>query len=292
MSYQADLRNQVNQKLINALSQGLTPWRKPWSPAKNAGHPANVVSGKHYRGVNPLLLHLAGFNSKWWATYRQWQGLGGQVRKGEKGTRIVLWKPVSRTSTNAAGEEVEKTFPLLREYHVFNADQCDGVERFEVQPGDSSRVIDFAPAQRVIDATGWDIRHIPGDKAVYSKPPRDYIIVPPKQQFVDGPFGMAGYYDTVFHELMHMSQHRLGWTGSYALGELRAELGSCYLAAEVGIPSPENVQNHAKYLDHWIKAMKADSRVIFRIGSAASKGADYILSFSRQPQPEEESAPV
>ena len=266
----------------------MTPWRKPWSAAKNTGHPANAATGKLYRGVNPLLLHLAGFDSKWWATYRQWQGLGGQVRKGERGTRIIFWSPVSRTSTNAAGEEVKKTFPLLREYVVFNADQRDGVERVAVQPGDASAVVDFEPAQRVIDATGWDIRHVAGDVAAYHRPPLDFIVLPPKQQFADGPFGLAGYYGTAFHELLHMSEHRLGWTGSYALGELRAELGAVYLAAEAGIPAPENIENHAAYLDHWLKAMRADSRVIFQAASAAGKGAVLILSFSRQEQPEDE----
>ena len=84
-----------------------------------------------------------------------------------------------------------------------------------------------------------------------------------------------------------MSESRLGWTGTYALGELRAELGATYMAAEVGIPTAENVENHARYLDHWIKAMQADSRIIFQLCSAASRGADMILSFSRQPAEEE-----
>ena len=167
------------------------------------------------------------------------------------------------------------------------------MERFRVQPGDStSAVVDFGPGEQVISATGWDIRHVPGDKALYVRPPHDYIVLPPKQQSASGPFGMAGYYGTAFHELLHATEHRLGWTGSYALGELRAELGATYLAAEVGIPAPENMENHARNLDHWLKAMRADSRVIFQIASAASKGADLILSFSRQPQPEEELVPV
>jgi antirestriction protein ArdC len=236
MSFQADLRNKINDQIVNTLSQGLMPWRKPWSPAKNAGHPANAVTGKLYRGVNPLLLHLAGFNSKWWATYRQWQALGGQVRKGERGTRIIYWKPVTKTRTNGDGE-VEKTFPLLREYVVFNAEQCDGVGRFAVQPGDASAVVDFEPAERVIDATGWDIRHVPGNAAVCYRPPLDYIVLPPKQQFADGPFGLAGYFGTAFHELLHMSEHRLGWTGSYALGELRAELGGVMNTRRWTVPS-------------------------------------------------------
>ena len=292
MSYQDEIRSQVNEKLIAAMSQGKIPWVKPWSAAKNTGHPANASTGKLYRGINPLLLQLAaldkGYGSKHWATYRQWQALDGQVRKGEKGTRIIFWSPIKTTRTNGDGEEVQKTFPLLREYTVFNAEQCDGSERFQVEHGDSSAVVDFEPAEKVIQATNADIRHIPGDKACYVRPPHDYIVLPTKDQFVQGPLGLPSYYSTTFHELLHWSESRLGWTGTYSLGELRAELGSCYMAAEVGIPTAENVENHASYLDLWIKAMKADSKVIFQICSAASKGADLVLSFSRQPQPEEE----
>ena len=222
MSYQTALRNKINDQIVTALAQGLTPWRKPWSPAKSTGHPANAVTGKPYRGINQLLLHLAGFASKHWATYRQWPALGGQVRKGERGTRIIYWKPITKTRTNGDGEEESTTFPLLRAYGVFNAEQCDGVERFQLQPAGHA-VVDFGPAQRVMDATGWDIRHVPGDVAAYHRPPLDYIVLPPKQQFAGGPFGMAGYYGTGFHELLHMSAHRLGWTGTYALGLKQAK---------------------------------------------------------------------
>jgi antirestriction protein ArdC len=291
MSSQNELRSQVNEKLIAAMSKGRLPWVKPWSPLKNTGHPANASTGKMYRGINPLLLELAvmdkGYTSKHWATYRQWLALDCQVRKGEHGTRIIFWSPVKKTRQNAEGEEQTTTFPLMREYTVFNAEQCDGAERFQLQPGEGSAVVDFDPAEKVIQATGWDVRHVPGDVAAYYRPPHDYIVLPPKEQFASGPFGMEGYYGTVFHELMHMSESRLGWTGSYALGELRGELGATYMAAEIGIPTAENVENHARYLDHWIRAMKADSKVIFQIGSAASKGADLILSFSRQPEPVE-----
>jgi len=126
MSYQTDLRNQVNEKIISAMSKGNLPWVKPWTAAKNAGYPANASTGKLYRGVNPLLLQLAaldkGYSSKYWATYRQWLSVDGQVRKGERGTRIIFWKPITRTRTNGDGEEESATFPLMREYTVFCAD--------------------------------------------------------------------------------------------------------------------------------------------------------------------------
>ncbi len=158
MSYQAELRNQVNDKIIAAMSKGHLPWVKPWSSMKNTGHPANAVSGKLYRGVNPLLLELTaldkGYCSKHWATYRQWLALGCQVRKGERGSRIIFWQPITSTRTNGDGEEERKTFPLLKEYVVFNAAQCDGAEHFQVQSGDTAAIVDFEPAEEVIDGNG------------------------------------------------------------------------------------------------------------------------------------------
>ena len=148
MSYQDEIRNQVNDKLIAAMSKGKLPWVKPWSPMKNTGHPANASTGKLYRGINPMLLELSaldkGYGSKHWATYRQWQSQDCQVRKGERGTRIIFWSPITRTTTNGDGEEKKTTFPLLREYTVFNAEQCDGAEHFQIQPGDNiNAVVDF-----------------------------------------------------------------------------------------------------------------------------------------------------
>jgi antirestriction protein ArdC len=305
MASQAEIRAKVTNQIVEALRQGVLPWRKPWSPLANTGFPMNAVSGRHYRGINPLLLQLAaderGYRSRYWATYRQWASLGGQVGKrpanvlaGEWGTRIILWKPVTKVEADDNGDEHERTFPLLREYTVFNAEQVDGeaVERFRVHPPTDTAAIDFGPAEEVIAATGADIRHVAGDRAAYAPPPLDYVQLPLKSQF-DGP---AAYYDSAFHELTHWSESRLGWTGSYALGELRAELGAAYLAAAVGVPQADgrSLENAAAYLDHWVGAMQADHRLIFQVSGAAGKACDFILSFSRggqvQEQPEEPAA--
>ena len=72
------------------------------------------------------------------------------------------------------------------------------------------------------------------------------------------------------------------------MGELIAEMGSCFLATELGIPIAENLPNHASYLQNWLRAMKNDHKFIFQASSQASKAADFILSFSRVEQPNEE----
>jgi hypothetical protein len=74
----------------------------------------------------------------------------------------------------------------------------------------------------------------------------------------------------------------LAWQGSHALGELRAEIAACFLTTEFGIPVTDRLENHSAYLDNWIKAMQGDHGLVFRISSAASKAADFLLSFSRK----------
>ena len=81
---------------------------------------------------------------------------------------------------------------------------------------------------------------------------------------------MDEYYETIFHELVHATEHptRLDWSrkeaeNSYAMGELVAEIGACYLARELGVPASENLTNHVAYLANWLKAMKDDPKFIF-----------------------------
>jgi antirestriction protein ArdC len=303
MSAQAEIRERVTQEIVTALEQGTLPWRKPWADLANSGFPTNVASRKLYKGINPLLLQVAaqsrGFTSKFWGTYNQWQALGCQVKKrpadvkqGAWGTKVILWKPINTTKKNAQGEEEKTTFPLMREFTVFHADQVEGeaIEKYRTHAPTAATVIDFEPAETVIQATKADIRHVAGGQACYHRPPQDFIVMPHKSQFSEP----AAYYGTAMHELSHWCESRLGWTGSYALGELRAELSAAYLMASVGIPQGDAdvTANTASYLQSWIKALKEDSSVIFKVSSAASKAADFILGFSQQTDAVEEAEEV
>ena len=76
---------------------------------------------------------------------------------------------------------------------------------------------------------------------------------------------------------------RAGWTGPAATprGELRAEIGACFLSAVLEIPDSGDLTNHTSYIAHWLQALENDPKFIFRASSAASKATDYILSFSK-----------
>jgi len=293
MASQTQIRQQITDQFVEALQAGgIPPWRKGWA-CQSGGLPANLVSKRRYSGVNVLLLQLAaarhGFSSRYWATFNQIKALGGAVRRrpdnvppGRWGATVVFFKPVTKTEIDPdTGREVEVGFPILRAYTVFNLDQAEGtrLDRFRtpIVPtiGDFTA---FEPAERAIEVTGADIRH-GGDRAFYHKPIEgggDFIRLPHKFQFE----AEKEYYATALHELAHWSEVRVGWTGSYALGELRAEIAASFLLAELGVPQSDDLTNHQAYVAEWLKALQSDSRCIFQTSTSASKAADFILSFS------------
>lgn len=199
MATQAEIREQVTNRIVEALKAGTAPWRRPWSHLPNTGTPANAHSGKAYRAVNVLLTGMAGYASGWWATYPQVQSLGGRVRKGERSTRIVYWRRVEKVTAVRGGQEVVDSYPLLRTYCIFNIEQCEGpgIERFLARPNSGTPFVDYGPAETVIATTDARIE-FGGDKAVY-RPQADFIRLPPKEAFES----QQEYYSTAFHKLAH-----------------------------------------------------------------------------------------
>lgn len=292
MATQNEIRQQITNRIIAALEQDILPWRRPWSVSKNTGRPANVVSKRNYTGINPLLLELdamkKGFHSRYWATFNQWRQLGCSVMKrpdhvesGHWGTSVVLFRPFEKKTTDPkTGEEKDGKFFLMRTFTVFNADQVQGAERFQVtEEPYVAREPDFEPAEELMRASGADIRH-GGDRAFYSLA-GDFIVLPHKERFAT----LGSYYSTAAHELSHWSEGRLNWdrkAHGYAFMELVAEIGACFVAGELDIPNDEGIQNHASYLKSWLEGMRGDTSFIFQAASMAAKTTDFLLGFVRE----------
>lgn len=290
-----EIREQITLNLVQSLENDALPvWRQPWQADPHAGFPCNAASRRPYSGVNPLVLQAAatrqGYMSRYWATYRQWEALGGRVRSrpahvpaGRWGTAVCFCKPV-RTAADAGGEDdTADAVLVLRQFHVFNLDQVDGP--FDHLRAGQATLPSAEVQQRceraeaVIAATGADVRY-GADRAAYYAA-GDYILLPSRSQF-----HQPEYYETVFHELCHWAEHqaRLNWDrrrpeNTYAMGELIAELGGCYLAGELGLPVAATLVNHAAYLRHWLAAMRGDNRYIFRAAAQATRVVDYLLAF-------------
>ena len=287
MKTQNEIRADLTQRIVAALKQGVIPWRKPWRSIPDPVRlPTNFVTKKAYQGFNILNLQLAaqlaGYPAGLWASYNQFRSAGAQVRKGEKATQIILFKPVTKVEEGKGGEaDKTKTFPILKTWSVFNIAQADGeiAEKYQVTTaptGTRFEDVDRAEFDRAVAATNADIR-FGGNKAAYHRPPGDFIIVPHEEQFHDFP----AYAETLLHECCHWTEWRTGWSGSYAEGELRAEIGACFLATALGVPNSDDLANHTAYIQSWLQALENDPKFIFRASAAASKATDFILGFSR-----------
>lgn len=118
----------ITDRILELLDKGVVPWRKPWSGGQD-GVPRNLVSGRPYRGINAFLLSCFG-GSPWWVTFKQAGSLGGHVRKGAKGMPVIFWKQVQiedPKEKDERGRPRKKTVPMLRQYTVFNLEQCEGI---------------------------------------------------------------------------------------------------------------------------------------------------------------------
>ena len=305
MPTQSEIQKQITDRILEGLKAGCIPWRKTWRPDQNSGSPANAVSGRPYSGINPILLDLVamsrGYTSRYWATFAQFKSIGAQVKQrpaackpGQWGTTIVFYKQIKKTKIEN-GVETTDTFPIMRTFTVFNVEQVNGADYLKTSTEPTSEPFhpDYSAAKEAITATGADIR-FGGDKAFYVRPrgefphhnDGDFIQLPHPGQF-NAP---KEFISTSFHELVHWSEVRLGWKGSYALGELIAEIGACYLAAQLNIPCSDDLSNHTSYLSSWLQELENDPRAILKAASQASKATEFILGFSRKEQPEEMQA--
>jgi antirestriction protein ArdC len=267
----------VTESIIKQLESGVAPWRKPWRTEM----PVNLVSKKEYRGINIFLLACQGYGSRYWLTYRQAQALGGSVRKGEHGSRVVFWKIGEyRKENSETGEAENHKSILLRYYAVFNLEQCEGIKSPE-----PARVIN--PIEQC-ESIVRSMPNPPGfeqDSQACYRPSTDTVGMPAISAFNSA----EEYYSTLFHELTHSTGHpsRVMREGimnhnpfgseDYSKEELVAEMGAAMLCGIAGIES-RTLENSASYLQSWINKLKSDSRLIVSAASQAQKAADYILA--------------
>jgi antirestriction protein ArdC len=267
------VHQQVTERILEQLRQGVAPWVKPWSGNVTAGLPRNYLSGRPYSGVNVLLTwlsaSLSGYSDARWLTANQIKALGGSF-KGEQATRIVF----AKSCTRKPGTDKEETFFVHKFFNLFNIQQVSGLE---LEPEDASPPFEerIATVEAFIHAQGIRITH-GGDRAFYS-PSRDLIVLPHP-----GGYKEAGaYYATALHELAHATAHssRLGrktgrkGTTEYAVEELVAELTAAFLCAELGIPGQ---LQHAEYVGHWVRLLTDSERAIFEASKEATAAANYL----------------
>jgi len=285
-----DIYTRITDQIIAALekcSEANSRWKRPWHcPNMENVLPMNAKTGLHYRGVNVIALWATAQELNYinglWATFRQWQELGAQVRKGEKSSPVVFWSSREKKGTDhrdTTDPTERDTLLFAKTYHVFNVSQVDGYQEPTKAPLTEDRLL---KAEQYFSRVGVTVRE--ATKAFY-RGSDDTVYMPPFASF----FCKEGYYATLSHEVTHWTGHetrlnrdmknRFG-DDAYALEELVAELGAAFLCAELNV-SNEPREDHAVYIKSWLKVLKQDKREIFSAASKAQAACDWLSKASQ-----------
>jgi antirestriction protein ArdC len=289
-----DVYKIINDKIIEQLNNGTVPWRKPWT---EGGLPQNLISKKHYRGINMILLSMMGYEHNLFLSFKQVHDVGGSVKKGEKGHVVVYWSQLDNKQEGTEKHEEnkdQKKKSILRYYYVFNVSQCDKIPEKYLPTARETK--ELPSCESIVSAMQHcpPIRH--KEQKAFYQPKEDYVNMPKKRSFKND----ESYYAVLFHELIHSTGHesrlkretltQMAEFGddNYSQEELVAEMGTCYLQSFAGITS--EFQNSTAYLQGWLGKLKGDKKFIFTAARAAQKATDYILNVQDQKevsQPEE-----
>ena len=289
--------------MIKASEKSTVIWQCSWN---QAGLPKNITTGISYRGWNIFWLNfhtmLNGYATPYYLTYKQAQALGGNIRKGEKGTRIVYWATIeskrkddgsdstanNATTADTDALQVKPSTKLVPKAHtVFNIAQAEGID-FDLPSSTfkSKNEQILACEQVIADMSNPPVIHCNGNSAYYI-PSTDTVVIPSLTSSITA----EGYYSTFFHELAHSTGHssRLNrkelvesdgyGKANYAKEELTAEMTSAFLCAitSIGLPT---LANSAAYIKGWLKALRNDKTHILKAAAQAQRACDYILNVS------------
>jgi antirestriction protein ArdC len=261
----------VTNKILEVMERGEIPWKKPWQALRPMS-----VEGRPYQGINRILLSFEPYGDHRYLTYKKALALGGNVKKGQHGHTVVFWR-IDRVQDDKTEET--RTIPFMRLYTVFNVEQCEGLD---IKPIEVHQFNPIEAAQGIME--GWHgmprLQH--KEPAAFYSPMLDYINMPKPETF----YTDEGYYATLFHEMVHATGHESRLHRfetnqysheAYSKEELVAEIGSAFLCAQAGIEVPEITENHAGYLQSWIRAIKGNHNLVITAASKAEHAYNMIV---------------
>ena len=289
-----DLYQQVTNKIIALIENGVAPWRRTWS---TYGLARNYVTRHIYTGINLILMNNTPHPIPYFMTWKQVKDMGGKVRKDTKAEMAIYFNMYYKDcydhtldkeeayKRRTAGEEIQ-VLKFIRYYNVFNIADIEGI-KFEIPEIESRPNEKIVWCENIIEnmPNSPELKSIDGNRAFYS-PALDFVNMPDIKQF-ETP---EDYYATFFHELTHATGHasRLAreevmdpvtfGSKAYSREELVAEMGASFLCSTVQIDYDSITEKSVAYLAGWLQVLREDSKFIFKAATEAQKAVDYILN--------------
>lgn len=300
------VRDEFAEKFINILeSDQPLQWTKEWSTG-NYSLPYNGETGRRYNGINRFILMFQalekGYSDPRYYTFKQVSEMEGcKVRAGEKAIAVEYWllwdskekrsltfQQYAQLRRDNPDRKEEEFRPYPKTAYIFNAAQIDGLQplpQLDRPPLEENRLADEVIKTM---AENMEVRLIYGGDEAYYSPATDTVHLPPQEAF----FSTDARIGTTLHELSHatsapsrLDRSVVGYLedpDKYAVEELRAEIASTFVSAEIDANIPDSViENHLAYVSSWIQQIKDDHNVLFVAIKDADKIADYMIEQGR-----------
>jgi antirestriction protein ArdC len=233
MSEKLDLHQSITDKIVALIENGADKFSLPWHrTGASSILPKNATTGNAYNGINVLSLWATaeerGYSHSLWGTYRQFQSVDAQVRKGEKAALVVFYKEYD-VEPDPKQDDDDGRRRVAKASFVFNVQQVDGFTLPDALPP-LPPIGRYDRAEAFVKATRAEIK-IGGDSAYYRRS-TDHIQMPDEHRF-RAETRSEDWYSVLTHELGHFSgaEHRLNRTfgkrfgdDAYCVEELVAEL--------------------------------------------------------------------
>ena len=300
------VRDEFAEKFISILeSDKPLEWTKGWG-SQGASAPYNGETGRRYNGINRMVLLFQSIEKNWtdprYYTFHQVSKMDGcQIRAGEKATAVEYWLVWdTKDKRSLAFAEYEKLLKrdstrkeaefriYAKTAYVFNAAQVEGLQplpQVTKEPLEENKLADEVIKTM---SENMEVRLVYGGNEAYYSPASDVIHLPPDEAF----FSTDERIATALHELSHatsapsrLDRPIVGYyqnPDQYAIEELRAEIASTFVSAEIGLEIPDSVvENHMAYVSSWLSQIKQDHNVLFAAIKDADKIADYMVEQGR-----------
>lgn len=295
------VKQQLAERFIHCLDDKKEEWSKNWKIGNGA---CNGISNRKYAGLNRFLLTFYSQEEKYegnrFYTFNQIKENGYHLENA-KGKGIPIIYPMfnyfkdgatdyserklvgvsKKSEMIRSGEATESNFKwaYASVKSVFSEDLVKEIEK-DPQQHIYSNDEKFEFLKGFMKETGVELYQSKINERCYYDIDKHRIVLPPDNHF----FNKEALLSTLAHEIAHSTSKGLerevtGEFGSeeYAKEELRAEIASAYICAELGIDTSMNENNNVAYIQSWSTAIKDNYKYLEDAVKDADKICNYVI---------------